>query len=232
VRRPAAIVAAIAAMIACGDALCAPHLVPCRRTPGYEEAVERVMRAAWPHHLDLLMIMYLPLTEHGIGLARTEEGFDLVRLELDKSFWYSSWRDVSAGETTPDAVAVATEVYRQDGRALGAQVLDFTKTTVRVATMSVPIGEELGAALREFFGSHAADAHVEVRAATDPILLDGYKFEILQDEQSCAALESPPRDSDAYRIDRLVRLLYDRVPTWNPTGRETFEADLLAAIPD
>ena len=225
----AAIVAAVAATVACGDALGAPHLEPCKRIPGYEESVERILRAAWPRQLELLAIMYgVPLTERGIALARIEGGFDLIRLELDKSFWHSSWRRLGAGESPANGAAVATEVYRQDGRQLGAEVLDFSKTTVAVAKSSVPISEELGVALLEVFERHAANARVP--APVNEILLDGYTFEILLSTRSCVALKDPPRESEAYRIDRLVRLLDGKVPAWRPAEREAFEADLLAAL--
>ena len=228
-RNAAATVAAIAATVACGNALGAPHLVPCPRIAGYQEQVERLMRAAWPRELELLTIMYVPFTEHGIGLARTEGGFDLIRLELDKSFWYSSWRAVGAGEAPANAVAVATEVHRADGGPLGAEVLDFSQTKVRVARSSVPISRDLGIALLDVFGRHAAAAHAEIGAE---ILVDGYRFDVLLARRPCAAVENPPWGSDAYRLDRLVRLLYDKVPTWRPLEHEAFEADVLAAIPD
>jgi hypothetical protein len=222
-------IAGVAAAVACGSALAAPHLEPCRRTPGYEDAVERIMRAAWPQALDLLTIMYVPLTERGIGLVRTADGFELVRLELDESFWYSSWRDAEPGDTA-NAVAVATEVFRADGGPLGAQVLDFSRTRVRVAKSSIPIGEELALALLDFFGRHAAAARVESPQAE--IFLDGYTFEVLLLERPCVQLSNPPPDSDAHAVARLVRLLDAKVPAWRPWERETFEAEVLAAIPD
>ena len=228
-RKAAATVAAIAATVACGNALCAPHLVPCSRIAGYQEQVERLMRAAWPRDLELLTIMYVPFAEHGIGLARTAGGFDLIRLEFDKSFWYSSWREVEAGEALANAVAVATEVHRADGGPLGAQVLDFSSTNVRVASSAVPISEQLGVALLDVFGRHVAAARAEIAAE---ILNDGYRFDILLAGRPCAALENPPRESDAYRMERLVRLLYNKVPTWGPLESQAIEAEVLAAIPN
>lgn len=230
--KTAAIVAAVAATVACGSALGAPHLEPCRRIAGYQESVERIMRAAWPQQVELLAIMFgVPLTERGIALARAADGFDLIRLELDESFWYSSWRELGAGESPTHGAAVATEVYRQDGRPLGAQVLDFSKTTARVAKASVPISEELGVALLEVLGRHAAAAHPEVKAGIEEIVLDGYTIEILLADSPCAALANPPRESDAFRIDRLVRLLDAKVPTWRPSQRREFEDEVRAAIP-
>jgi hypothetical protein len=229
VNTPAAIVAAIAATVACGGALGAPHPEPCKRIPSYEESVERILRAAWPQQLELLAIMYgVPLTERGIALERTESGFNLIRLELDKSFWYSSWRELGQGDSPNNGAAVATEVYRQDGRRLGGQVLDFSKTTVAVAKSSVPISEKLGVAVLKVFERHAANARVP--GPVDEILLDGYTFEILLSERPCVALKNPPRESEAYRMDRLVRLLDGKVPTWRPAEREAFEAELLAAV--
>jgi hypothetical protein len=223
-------IAGVAAAVACGSALAAPHLEPCRRTPGYEDAVERIMRAAWPQALDLLTIMYVPLTERGIGLVRTADGFDLVRLELDESFWYSSWRDVPPGGDTTNAVAVATDVFRADGGPLGAQVLDFSKTRVRVAKSSVPISEELGVALLDALDRRAAAARVP--DPTDQIVLDGYSFELLLSNRPCVELSNPPAESDAFAIAQLIRLLDTRVPAWRPFERQAFEADVLAAIPD
>jgi hypothetical protein len=204
-------------------------LVPCSRIAGYQEQVERLMRAAWPRELELLTIMYVPFTEHGIGLARTASGFDLIRLEFDKSFWYSSWREVEAGGAPANAVAVATEVHRADGGPLGAQVLDFSNTNVRVASSAAPISEQLGVALLDVFGRHVAAARAEIAAE---VLNDGYRFDILLAGRPCAALENPPRESDAYRIERLVRLLYDKVPTWRPLESQAVEAEVLAAIPN
>src|SRR5690606_32356736 len=83
--------------------------------------------------------------EVAIGLGRTNDGFELVRLEFAESFWYSSWRRLAA-DADPAALAgveaVVTEVFRSDGAPLGAEVLDFTRTRVRVASQSIPVSEQ------------------------------------------------------------------------------------------
>ncbi len=218
-------------------ALGAPHLEPCDRVANdYEERVERLLRDAWPEEMQLLAIEYLPLTERGIGLTRDEDGFNLIRLQFDRSFWYSSWRDVKPGtgaSESANAAAVATEVHRADGGALGAQVLDFADTKVRVSKLSIPISDALGTALLNAFRRSADAARVrDKRADLEEIVLDGYKFEVLLDKRACVQLADPPSGSEADKIARLIRFIDDKSLSWRPAEQKTFEADVRAMIPN
>src|SRR6185295_10889579 len=192
--------------------------------------VERLMRAAWPEPMDLLVIMYVPLTERGIGLTRDEGGFNLIRLEFDVSFWYSSWRDVRPGVDDTHNRTVATEVYRADGRPLGAQVLDFSKTEVRVSKASVPISQRLGSSLIKAFEGSADRARVE--KPTDEIVVDGYSFEVLLSDRACVELRNPPRESEAGKLGQLARFLSRKSQEWRPSEQETFEEEILRMIPE
>ena len=212
------------------QAFCAPHLEPCKRIDDYQERVERVMRGAWPEQMDLLVIMYVPLTERGIGLTHDQGGFNLIRLEFDVSFWYSSWRDVKPGVDDVRNRPVATDVYRTDGRPLASQILDFSKTKVRVSKSSVPISEKLGNSLLSTF-KHSAD-RARVDAATDEIVVDGYSFEILLSRRDCVQLSNPPRESEAGQLDQLVRFLDRKSREWRPSEKESFEAEILQMIPE
>jgi hypothetical protein len=224
---------ATALSVLCGHALGAPHLEPCNRLGnGYEERVERLLRDTWPEEMEVLAIMYVPLTERGIGLARDERGFNLIRLEFDKSFWYSSWRRVEAGDVAAlsNADAIATEVYRQDGAPLGAEILDFARTQVRVAKASIPIGDELGTALIGAFDRGANAARIEDDAGF--IVTDGYKFEILLAKRPCVELRNPPPGSDASEIADLVRVLDSRLTSWRSSEPDIFETEVRRVIPD
>jgi hypothetical protein len=218
----------------CGRVLCAPHLEPCdRRANDYEERVEQLMRDAWPKRLQLLVIMYGLLPERAIGLATDDNGVDLIRLEFDQSFWYSSWRDVdpSADKLDPsNTKAVATEVYRADGGALGVQVLDFSSTQVGVTTLSIPISEQLGISILDAF-ERGGDA-ARIPEDTGFLMSDGYAYEILLSNGSCVELNSPPPESDADKIADLVRFLVNRLLSWQPAERESFEAEVARMLED
>ncbi len=232
-RKITRVVLATGAMaVSCGHAVAASHLEPCNRLANYEERVERIMRDAWPEEMELLAIMYVPLTERGIGIRRHEHDFDLIRLEFDKSFWYSSWRRVDANgneAASLNTAAIATDVYRADGRPLGAEVLDFSGTQVRVAKSSIPISNDLGVALVEAF-EHSADA-ARVETDNGEVVVDGYAFEILLTKRPCVELRNPPPASEAGRIAALVRFLDGRLRSWQPWERDEFEAEVQRVIP-
>ncbi len=192
-------------------AFCAPHLVPCNRLDGYEQRVERLLRGAWPEKLQALVVIYLPLNERGIGVTRNKDGFNLVRLEFDKSLYYSS--------------------LETDGREVENDVLDFSRTHVRVFKMSVPISDQLGNALLSLLQRSADAAKPEERDENDEIVVDGYKFEVLLPKRSCVQLENPPPGSALYQIDRLVRFLDQESPLWRPDEREEFEKNVTEMIP-
>jgi hypothetical protein len=224
----------IAAVFACNRAFCASHVEPCARIPNdYEERVERLMRAGWPEEIPALAILYLPLTERAVGVTRGADGFNLVRLQFDKSFWYSSWRDVEPGaepSIPPDVRAIARDVYRADGRALGAQVLDFSRTRVRLSTLAVPISDRLGMALLQAFERSAESAKPAEK--TGEISLDGYKFEVMVANHACVQVANSPPGSEAGKIDRLIRLLDNESLAWRPWEQAAFEAKVTEAIPD
>jgi hypothetical protein len=200
----------------------------------YEERVERLLRDAWPEELRLLVVMYVPLTERGVGVTSGEDGFDLVRLQFDKSFWYSSWRTVEPGtdvSALPGADIVSTEISRGDGRELETQVLDFSRTRVRISKLSVPISDQLGRALLDVFQRSAEAAKPEVKGANDEIIVDGYKFEVLAAKRSCVQLTNPPPGSPADRIAGVVRFLDSELPLWRPENRKEFEDNVTQMIP-
>jgi hypothetical protein len=216
------------ATIVSAPALGAPHLEPCIRLAGYEERVEQLMRESSAQKLELLAIMYGWQPERGIGLTRSDEGFELVRLEFDVSFWYSSWRDVAANsDEAASAAIVATEVFRADGAPLGAQVLDFSATRVRVTHSTLPISRELGNRLLDALARSAADARVE--EPTEEILTDGYSYEILLSARPCVELRNPPRGSPAGEIADLLRLLDSGLQRWQAS--DAFEAEVQRRIP-
>ncbi len=227
---------AIAVALLSSRAVCAPHLEPCARLANdYEEQVERLMRDAWPEEMQVLAIMYVPLTERGVGLTRGADGFNLIRLQFDESFWYSSWRDVEPNTTGPSSSsirAIATEVYRADGHALGAQVLDFSKTRVRVSKLSIPISDQLGTALLNTFQRNVDAAKPEEKVDVNEIVVDGYKFEILLAKRPCVQLANPPPGSEAEKIAQLVRLLDNESLSWRPWEQKTFEAKVAGVISD
>jgi hypothetical protein len=192
-------------------ALCAPHLVPCNRLDGYEERVEQLLRHAWPEKLQVLVVIYLPLNERGVGISRSQDGFNLVRLEFDKSLYYSS--------------------LGTDGRAQETDVLHFSRTQVRVSKLSIPISDQLGDALLSLFQSSADAAKPEERGENDEIILDGSKFEVLLAKRPCFQLEDPPAGSALYQIDRLVRFLDQESPLWRPNEQEEFEKNVTEMIP-
>jgi hypothetical protein len=216
-------------------AFCAPHLEPCHRVDDYEERVERLLRDAWPEQLQLLVVMYGLLNERGVGITSGADGFNLVRLEFDKSFWYSSWRTVDP-DSDPAAVSnahfVATEVFREDGKKLETQVLDFSGTRVRVFKTSVPISDHLGRALLDDFRRSADAARPEVKGPgpIEEIIVDGYKFEVLLAEHPCVELANPPMESEAGRLDQLARLLGSELLAWRPGEAEEFERKVMEAI--
>lgn len=213
-------------------AFCAPHLEPCNRPDDYHERVESLLRDAWPEELQLLVVIYLPLTERGIGVTSGADGFDLVRLEFDKSLWYSSWRTVDPeidAEAVSNAEIVETEVFRGDGQRLQTRILDFSATRVRVAKASVPISDELGRALLDTFRRS-----VEAARPPDPnqeIIVDGYRFEILLAGHACAQLDNPPPESEARRLDELARLVDVELRSWQPSEAEEFERKVMEKIP-
>jgi hypothetical protein len=199
----------------------------------YEERVEHLLRDAWPEELRLLVVMYLPLTERGVGVTSGGDGFNLVRLQFDKSFWYSSWKTVEPGtdvSALPGVDIVSTEVFRQDGRALETQVLDFSTTRVRVSKLSVPISDALGRALLDDFRRSVEAAKPERKGALDEIIADGYRFEILLAGHPCVQLANPPQESEAGRLDELARLLDNELPAWRPSEREEFERKVMEMI--
>jgi hypothetical protein len=199
----------------------------------YEERVEHLLRDAWPEELRLLVVIYLPLTERGVGVTSGGDGFNLVRLQFDKSFWYSSWKTVEPGtdvSALPGVDIVSTEVFRDDGRALETQVLDFSTTRVRVSKLSVPISDALGRALLDDFRRSAEAVRPEQKGALDEIIVDGYRFEILLAGHPCVQLANPPQESEAGRLDELARLLDNELPAWRPSEREEFERKVMEMI--
>jgi len=202
---PRQICLAAALTIIWSHAASAPHLEPCDRLmDDYYRRVERLMRDAWPEGMQLLVIMYIPPAERGLGLTPDKDGFKLVRLELDPSLWYSSWRDVK-------------------GSVPKRQVQDFSGTRARIAKLSFPISDRLAVALLDAFERSAATAKPDV---SDDIIADGYTYEILLPERSCVRLRDPPPASDAGAIADLLRFLEQAALSWQPRKREAFEAEV------
>lgn len=206
----------------------APHLEPCKRDE-YQATVEQLVRRAWHEPMGLLIIMYGVLPERGIGLTKNDDGYRLIRIEFDKSLWYNSWISYDNEEEADlsNAHGVSRTIYREDGGPLGIQVLDFSKTEIRPSTTSIPISDTFASTLTQVLEESADAAREE---SSDIKILDGYSYEFLMRNRSCARLHSPGRDTEAWRIAELVRLLAAGAQSWRTWNEEETEVRAIDLI--
>jgi hypothetical protein len=197
-------------------AVATPYVEPCNRWP-YRDRVEQIMRDSWSDAITPLIISYGSAlsTESGIGVARGEDGYRLLRLVFDRSLHYSV-----EGEL-PEVDVVDEPGYL---RILNA-------VSIRVAHTSIPISESLATALTEMLESFEAASGDEERGVL--IVSTGGGRELVLSDGRCLSLmprTSPAAEGRVSRLGALTSYLWREMSTWLPNRHEEFESEVLALI--